>query len=263
MKIIKQQQLRGAKRPSLLAIGLGVILMSAQLPAPAQSAGGYQPASPPWKIASNQSATNTGTNLLPSTLSSASQLKKHLGPAVISDSLWGNLMLEIAINRDPVLDKYGVMVKLMNIGVMTGLYAVAMGTVYQTIYATASMNPPAPHLDSTAPGIAGIVFSGVAVITGASKFIIGHELSSHIQKREIWIRDTLDSATTKLAASHCEDAAALQQLKDLIGERASGEWVQIWRATHMSTEAHRIGMKTQSAPVLVASDKKTEGGVGQ
>jgi hypothetical protein len=221
----------------------------------AQMTANSKPSVPPWKIASNQASTSTSVLGPTAALATA---KKNRGPAVISDSLWGNLMLEIAFNRDPVLEKYGVMVKLMNFAVMSAVYGVSGGTLLQTCYAVPAINQPAPHQDSSVPGIVGIVNSSVAVVSGASRLVIGYELSSHIRKRQMQIRDQLEAILAKLEDSHCEDATSLAQLKDLIGERASGEWVQIWRNVHLSTEAHRIGMAKPAQPDLVADAKTPE-----
>lgn len=184
--------------------------------------------------------------------------------SIITDSLWGNLILEYAYERDPELSKLGVGVKLMNIGTQFAITSIAGGTLFQGIYAMAALNPPAPHQDSYVPGITGIVLSSATVLTLGARMFIGHELGGHIRKRQMELRDQVETLLARLEDTHCDDTVANMQLRHLIGERASGEWLQMWRATHvLSTEAHRVGMETPASPKLMATAGNSEGGIQQ
>jgi hypothetical protein len=163
--------------------------------------------------------------------------------SIITDSLWGNLILELAYDKDPVLHKLSTGLKLANFATSFGVTAIAGGTLFQGIYALAAINPPDGHQDSYVPGITAITLASCTLATIISRQVVTHELSSHIRKRQYMLRDKVETLLAKLEETHCKDIASTSELADLIGNRAADEWIHMWRGTHrLSTEAHRVGV---------------------
>jgi hypothetical protein len=172
-----------------------------------------------------------GAELLPAVLL-ASGLKEQGSQSLLTDSLWGNLILELAYDRDPELSRLGKNVRLMNFGTTASVFGIAGGTLAQGISALYVINPPPGKPDSYAPLNLGVALSSATMLVLASRVYLGHKLARHIQQQQLQIKGRVQTALAHLEHSDGQCEAARSQLKDLIGDRACKEWIQLWQSSH-------------------------------
>jgi hypothetical protein len=186
-----------------------------------------------------------GAELLPAALLAA-DIKDHRNQSLLTDSLWGNLILELAYDRDPELGKLGKSVRLMNLGTTTSVFGIAGGTLAQGISALYVINPPPGKPDSYAPLNLGVALSGVTMLVLASRVYLGHKLAKHIQQQQLQIKNRVQGALAHLEHSDGQCQSAQSELKDLVGERACREWIQLWQSSHKlaGKDDRRISLRT-------------------
>jgi hypothetical protein len=185
-----------------------------------------------------------GAELVPAVLL-ATGGKEQRNQSLLTDSLWGNLILELAYDRDPELSKLSKSVRLMNFGTTTSVFGIAGGTLAQGISALYVLNPPAGKPDSYAPLNLGVALSSVTMLVLASRVYLGHKLAKHILQQQLQIKDRVQTALAHLEHSDGQCGDARSQLKDLIGQRACNEWIQLWQSSHKlaSKDDRRISLK--------------------
>jgi hypothetical protein len=159
--------------------------------------------------------------------------KKQKNEPLITDSLWGNLILDMAYQRDPEIKKTMKQLNLVNLGTMGAISAIAGGTLAQGIITLATLNPPEPLHDSYLPGALGIGFSGITLVTFASRAAINHCLVKKMRVRQLAIKHQVETILTQFESSRGDNAGAQADLTTLIGERATKEWVQLWRSSNV------------------------------
>lgn len=159
---------------------------------------------------------------------------KHKGnsASVLTDSLWGNLILELAYQRDPELQKIARRLKLVNLGTTLAISGIAGGTLAQGISALYVINPPAGVPDSYAPLELGVALSSATILAFIARTYCNHNLEHHIVLRQLEIKARVESVLSHM--EHCQAACpeARKQLIELVGERACREWVQLWQSSH-------------------------------
>jgi hypothetical protein len=157
---------------------------------------------------------------------------KSKGKSLLTDSLWGNLILELAYERDSELSKLAKKVKLMNAATTVSVLGLAAATLAQGITALYVLNPPNGAPDSYAPLNVGVATSSAMIGVMAARLYCGHKLAQHLQQRQIQIRDRVQTVLAHVEYSRGECVAAKAQLTALIGTRASNEWMQLWQSSH-------------------------------
>jgi hypothetical protein len=182
-------------------------------------------------IASTVCATCGATELNAVSLMEATG-GKHKSVSLLTDSLWGNLILEMAYQRDPELQKIAKKLNLVNIGTMTSIAGIAGGTLAQGITALYVLNPPDGKPDSYAPLNVGVVLSSATLLTFAARVYFNHRLEKRIMARQLELKTRVESLLHHLEQCNGKCADAKNQLTDLIGERACREWVQLWQSSH-------------------------------
>jgi len=198
-------------------------------------------------LASNACAS-CGAQLLPLAVAGVGKAGKN--KSFLTDSLWGNLILELAYDRDPELSKLAKRARLMNFGTAASVFGIAGGTLAQGISALYVLNPPDGVKDSYAPLNVGVALSGATMLVMAARLLAGHQLAKHIGQRQIQIRDRVQAILAHLESSQGHCASARTQLQDLIGERACNEWIQLWQSSHQLADANgrRISLRTNTLP---------------
>lgn len=156
--------------------------------------------------------------------------KKHV--SLLTDSLWGNLILEMAYQRDPELQKIAKKLNLVNIGTMGSIAAIAGGTLAQGISALYVLNPPDGKLDSYAPLDVGVVLSSATLLTFVARLYFNHKLEKRVMDRQLALKTKVETLLHHLEQCNGKCTDAKNQLTDLIGERACREWVQLWQSSH-------------------------------
>lgn len=176
--------------------------------------------------------------------------------SLLTDSLWGNLILELAYDRDPMLGKLARRVRLMNFGTRAAVFGIAGGTLAQGISALYVLNPPDGKPDSYAPLNIGVALSGATMALMAARVLFGHRLAKRIKNRQLSIRDRVERVLAHLESSHGRCSKARSQLEEIIGKRACNEWLQLWRSSHRLADvedrhishAHRSTKKVAVTP---------------
>ncbi len=162
--------------------------------------------------------------------------KKQKNEPLITDSLWGNLILDMAYQRDAEIKKLMKQLNLVNIGTMGAISAIAAGTLAQGIITLATLNPPEPLHDSYLPGAIGIGMSGLTLVTFAGRAALNHALVKKMRKRQLAIKHQVEAILAQFESSHGENDEAKTELTALIGQRAAGEWTQLWRSSNVLAE---------------------------
>lgn len=168
--------------------------------------------------------------------------------SVMTDSLWGNLILEMAYQRDPVIRRIAKGLGIVSLGTTAMIGAIAGGTLGQGISALQTLNPPEGHLDSYTPGIIGVTLSGCTLLTFANSIGFRKYLNARLHKRQIALKEQVETILAHLEYSHASCTKAENQLTELIGKRACNEWLQLWRSSHQvaMTQPPKISLSTES-----------------
>ncbi len=173
---------------------------------------------------------------------------KHKNKALLTDSLWGNLILDMAYQRDKKLAKIVKEMNVVSLGTVGAIGSIAVGTLGQGITALGVLNPHPGHEDSYVPGILGVSLSAATILTFAARTCVNHVLVTQLTNRQIEIREQVETILGHLEHSETKCALAKKQLTDLIGQRACNEWVQLWDSSHQiaSNEQPHITLKDPS-----------------
>jgi hypothetical protein len=174
--------------------------------------------------------------------------KKTKDKSLLTDSLWGNLILELAYERDVELNKLAKKAKLLNAATTVSVLGLAGATLAQGITALYVLNPPSGVPDSYAPLNVGVATSGAMIGLMAARLYCGHKLAAHIQQRQIQIRERVQTVLGHIEYSQCECLTARTQLTALIGTRACSEWTQLWQSSHqkLAGSGLRISLHTDA-----------------
>jgi hypothetical protein len=187
--------------------------------------------------------------------------KKLKGELLITDSLWGNLILDLAYQRDPVLQKINKELNLLNLGTMGLIAGVAGGTLAQGVIALSVLNPPPPKSDSYLPGSIGVGMSGLTMVTLAGRSAITHTLTKKLRSRQLDLKHRVEGILTEIENSHGENPQAQIALNALIGPRATKEWLQLWRSSNQLASIKQPRMSanppTVNAPVELKAVAKS------
>ena len=210
--------------------------VSSQIPAPAISQN-EQPlikeriSSSAQIIAQAGGSATTGSGIADIAAASAIIDRKQKGELLITDSLWGNLILDMAYQRDSQLRKIYQRFGLVNMGTMAAVVGIAGGTVAQGVVALATLNPQQGN-DTYLPGAIGIGMSGLTIATLVARGLINHHLAKSMRNRQLEIKHRVEAVLAKLEQNSGRDTESKMELIELIGERAANEWLQLWRSSN-------------------------------
>jgi hypothetical protein len=226
-------------------------LVFCQLPASAQSLGDRSDGAPPVLVAQATPGV-TAAEVAGVAAVGSMATKKQKGELLLTDSLWGNLILDLAYQRDPHLRKLAKRLNLVNLGTMGAVTGIAGGTLAQGIIALSVLNPPDPKSDSYLPGAIGVGFSGITILTFAGRAALNQVLAKNMRKRQLDIKHQVESILAKIEASHGENPEAQSELIALIGERATNEWLQLWRSSNVVASVKQPKISLTPSSVLTA-----------
>jgi hypothetical protein len=194
------------------------------------------PQEEPILIAQAASCASCGSVLDPILLMGSASQKKN--KSLLTDSLWGNLILEMAYQRDKALQKLAKRMNIVNFGTMASIGTIAGGTLGQGIAALGTLNPPTGHEDSYIPGVIGTTLSMMTIMTFVARMYFNHKMQKDVQDRQIAIRTQVESVLNHLERSETKCPDAQKDLTELIGDRASHEWLQLWQSSHQLAMSH-------------------------
>ena len=157
--------------------------------------------------------------------------KKPKFELLITDSLWGNLILDMAYQRDSQLRKIYKRFGLVNMGTMAAVAGIAGGTLAQGIVALATLNPQQGN-DTYLPGAIGIGMSGLTIVTFVGRALINRHLAKCLRNRQLEIKHRVEAVLAHLEEENGIGSESKKELVDLIGERAANEWLQLWTSSN-------------------------------
>jgi hypothetical protein len=188
-----------------------------------------------------QAFGTTGTELTTASLPAAIQITKHKDNSLLTDSLWGNLILEMAYERDKELSGLLRRVNLLNFTTLGCISGIAGGTLAQGITALYVLNPQPGHEDSYVPGALGVALSAATICTFGARLYFGHRFQKHIHDRQMALKKEVMDVLDQVEGSDGTSTEAVAHLETLVGKRASKEWLQMWRSSHQFAVASKAG----------------------
>ena len=152
----------------------------------------------------------------------------------LTDSIWGNMILKMAYQRDPEIQKIAGRLKILNFGTYNALTAIAGGTLAQGVVSMACLNPPAGIEDSCVPGSIGLTLDGLTniVFTGQAVGTFGYRKKMKARQRKI--KERVEALLNHLEFSETKCSEAQSELAELIGDRAAQECLQLWQSSHVT-----------------------------
>jgi hypothetical protein len=185
---------------------------------------------------------------------------KHKDKSILTDSLWGNLILEMAYQRDKGLQKLAKRMNLVNFATMASIGTIATGTLAQGIIALKSLNPQPGFEDSYTPGILGITLSSATLMTFVARMYFSRKIQVEVRDRQLALKKRVETVLFHLEHSHADCADAQKELTELIGQRACHEWTQLWQSSHqlaMNTSP-RISLDAKGEKANISALSKDE-----
>jgi hypothetical protein len=172
---------------------------------------------------------------------------KHKDKSILTDSLWGNLILEMAYQRDKGLQKLAKQMNLVNFATMASIGTIATGTLAQGIIALKSLNPQPGFEDSYTPGIIGVTLSSATLMTFVARMYFSRKIQTEVRDRQLGLKKRVETVLFHLEHSHADCADAQRELTELIGQRACHEWTQLWQSSHQlaMNSAPRISLDSK------------------
>jgi hypothetical protein len=165
----------------------------------------------------------------------------------LSESIWGNIILKMAYQRDPELQKLRGHVRGMN-DVTSGAVGTAVGgTLAQNVISMACLNPAPGISDSYLPGGLGLGLSGLINIVFDGNLLVSWRLKSKIKARQIAIRDHVEAILNHLEFSETNCPEAQNELAGIIGPRAASDCIQLWRSSHATASAMKNKTLSQAS----------------
>ena len=155
----------------------------------------------------------------------------------LSDSLWGNIILKMAYQRDPQIQKLTRHIKGVN--TLTGgtIAGTVGGTLAQNIVSMGTLNPPHGQSDSYLPGSLGLGLSGLVNVVFDSSLVVNWHLKKKIKARQLIVRQKVETILNHLEYSEATCPQAKIELAEIIGKRAADDCIQLWRSSHATSSA--------------------------
>jgi hypothetical protein len=186
------------------------------------------------------------------------------GRTSLSDSIWGSIILKMAYQRDPQIQKLTSHAKGVSAVVGGSVATVIGGTNAQAIISVTTLNPPKPPLsDSYLPGGIGVGLSGLVNVVFDGGILANWQLRRKMNARQLVIRSRVEAILNHLEHSEAACPRAQSDLAEIIGERAARDCIQLWRSSHATASlvnekdlSFDAGIK-YSANDLVSFDSKS------
>ena len=155
--------------------------------------------------------------------------------SVLTESIWGNIILKMAYQRDPQLQKLSSHYGIASATSVDALTCVAVGTLGQNVSSLAALNPPTGIEDSYGPGTVGLSLDVVTNVVFGARAAASYHYHKKIKQRQLVVRQHVEQILQHLEYSKTDCSEAQADLAALIGERASKECLQLWQSSHLAT----------------------------
>lgn len=146
-----------------------------------------------------------------------------------SDSLWGNLLLSMAYQRDEEIKQISKrlgQVDLLTLTSVTSVSGLGLAGGLRTLNCLNKSDK-----DPVFPTILGIIGSSATLGTVGVRTVLAHRYGKKLRARQAAIKNKIEELLD--AMEHDRYTRSVhEQLAALIGERATKEFEQIWAASH-------------------------------
>jgi hypothetical protein len=180
-------------------------------------------------------ATCGCSELCPLTCIMDSEKKSGGGKGLLTESIWGNVILKMAYQRDPQIQKLVGRRRISNAFSSAGVSGAIGGTLGQNIISMATLNPPAGQSDSYLPGSLGLGLSGLVNVVFDGSNLINWHLGKKIRARQLAVKGRVESILEHLEHSEAACPNAQRDLSEIIGERAASDCIKLWQSSHTTT----------------------------
>jgi len=167
---------------------------------------------------------------------------------ILTESIWGNIILKMAFQRDPQLQKLRKHTRTVGAVTGTAIAGAVGGTFAQNIVSLGTLNPPPPQSDSYLPGSLGLGMSGLVNVAFDGGLLLNWRLGHKIRARQEVIQAQVETLLQHLEFSEANCPEAKHDLTTLIGERAAQDCMKLWHSSHM------VASKTNPKQVSDASN---------
>jgi hypothetical protein len=148
--------------------------------------------------------------------------------SAVSKSLWGNMILSMAIQQDHQVQRIAKKLGRMSGVIFTSVGMISALGVAQGIdsLVTLQQDPHPYH-----PPILGLVGSGLTLMSVAGQAAMTHHYKKQLVVRQGELAHQVSYVLERLNTEGSTEAVKVD-LQGLIGEQASGEFLGLWRAVH-------------------------------
>jgi hypothetical protein len=179
------------------------------------------------------------------------------GGTLLSQSIWGNIILKMAYKRDAKLQILSKKAGLTDDATNLAIFCVAGGVLSQVIINQSTLNPPPPQSDSYLPGSIGLGFNGLTNIVFGAQNFMHWTLRKKVAARQRELAQQVESILHHMEYSETECPEAQKQLALLIGDRAARECEKLWRSSHLMASLPDTDMESENGTVIGAADLAT------
>ncbi len=166
----------------------------------------------------------------------------------LSDSLWGSIILKMAYQRDPEIQKLARHMRRVNMLTGGAFFTAVSGTLAQNTISLAVLNQDQGN-DSYLPGSLGLGLSSLMMLSFDGSMLMGWRLQKKLKVRQLAIKEKVEGLLNHLefSASACPDAQ--KDLAEMIGQEGAADCLKLWGLAHS-----QIASSGQSTSML---DKST------
>lgn len=172
--------------------------------------------------------------------------------SLLSESIWGNIILKIAYKRDAKLQSLSKKMGWTDDATNLGVIAVSGGVLSQVVVNQATLNPPDGQSDSYLPGAVGLGFTGLTTVVIGGQNILHWAIRKKMIARQREITKAVESVLEHMEYSETECPEAQKQLAELIGDRAARDCEKLWRSSHVMASLPGTEMEPGNGTVIGA-----------
>jgi hypothetical protein len=156
------------------------------------------------------------------------------GKSLLSESIWGSIILKMAYQRDAKLQNLARKAGLADDTANLAIFSITGGVLAQGILSETTLNPPKPPLsDSYLPGSIGLGTTGLLTLGIGAQSMLHWKIRREVKARQQQLAKEVESILDHMEYSETECPEAQKQLATLIGDRAARECEKLWRSSHL------------------------------
>jgi hypothetical protein len=171
--------------------------------------------------------------------------------SLLTESIWGNLILKMAYARDPELQKLLRKLHISAAATSGSIGLIAGATLGQNVSSLALLNPPAGTQDSYVPGGIGLGLDGAINVALTARILLLHKYRQRMKVRQNELREQVEAILQHLEFSETSCPQAQHDLVQIIGERGAQDCIALWQSSHVlaTNPPAMIQSSLQATPV--------------